>query len=260
MAGDAYLAIAFVDMRDCAGFHSRTRETLYRSLVACSELLRFCLRGELIGGVAVRDATAAIDDDPATTMAIKVGARCLALDPLSSQGIQAAIRSAIQASIVVHTILGGGDAEAAVAFYREAQRRVARQHYRTSVEVYASQTRHQSPFWRLRSDAVEKARPAVQAGSMASGAKVRLSDNALLTEMPVIEGDVIRRHATLTHPSLEQPVAWLGGVDLAPLLGMLACDRLVADVESDWSRRMAPEKAHEVLAWLLERGILVRAS
>ena len=72
------------------------------------------------------------------------------MDPLSSQGVQAAIRSGLQASTVAHTMLSGGDATAAMEFHRHAQHAAVAAHARFTSQIYAAQSVYASSFWQAR--------------------------------------------------------------------------------------------------------------
>ena len=258
VADGCYDVAVFLDMHDCAGLRRSTREALYRSRIEQSDLLRFCARGELTGALAVRDATCGMAEDVVSKSSIKIGDRALGMDPLSSQGLQAALRSALHAGAVIHTILSSGDADAALAFYRDSIQRAAASHRRTTQEIYASQSRHDSAFWRSRS--VEAKAGAQTPHTVADrNAAVRLCPRARVAEQPVVEGDVIARHPALSHPSLEHPVAWLSGVALTPLLRTLDVARAPAEILASWSGRVGPRAARRILDWLIDHGVVVGA-
>ena len=94
----------------------------------------------MIGSVAARDATPNVSRDPVGHDYIRVGEASIAIDPLSSQGIQTALLSAVQGSAAVHTILTAGyDPLPAVEFYRERQlppRRGTRSRRRVSIRRF----------------------------------------------------------------------------------------------------------------------------
>ena len=86
--------------------------------------------------IAICDASAFVDEDPFSEHEIKVGDAAIALDPLSSQGVQAALRSAVQGGAVVHTLLSGGDVGAALEFYRNAVTELAAHHQTIAAKYY----------------------------------------------------------------------------------------------------------------------------
>jgi flavin-dependent dehydrogenase len=255
----SYSVVAFLDAHRCAGLDKDTREALYRSVVLGSAFDDWTCGG-LLGGVAICDATSRADFNPMTTSSIKVGDRAFAMDPLSSQGVQAALRSALQASIAVHTVLSGGDTNAAIEFCRQAQQSAVVEHRRVLMDLYRQQHPYDTQFWRERSQFAEP--NAVRATAMAAFSLdtcLRLSPKAQIVALPVIDGMIIRRFPTLTHPALDRPVAWVGPVALGQILSSFTAGETVASVLRRWSSQISMEVARRTLAWLLQRRILVDA-
>ena len=95
---------AFVDMASCAG-QGRTAlmERLVR-LLRESELFGLALRNATPGRLRISDATPMATTRAVERDAIRVGDVAFVPDPLSSQGVQCALRSGVQAASVVHTI------------------------------------------------------------------------------------------------------------------------------------------------------------
>ena len=251
-----YMTIAFIDANAAKKRGGYDQAALYRRLMSASELLSPCLGRGILRHFQIRDATCRVDADCVGNRSIKVGDRSFAMDPISSQGIQAALRSALQAAAVVNTILRGGDAESALEFYRASQRHAGSRHRRLATDLYASQGRFDSAFWRVRST---DAGPAIQTKAVkysAEGGRLWLDAEATIKEVPVIEGEFVRRGRALCHPSMDEPVAWLGGVELAPLVAQFGAGDTEAEILERWDRRVPPLASREVLAWLLQRGIV----
>ena len=60
-------------------------------------------QGRIEGAVKACDASSRYAEEPVGPSFVKIGDAAFTLDPLSSQGVQSAIASALQASIVVNT-------------------------------------------------------------------------------------------------------------------------------------------------------------
>jgi hypothetical protein len=252
------IALAFVDMQRCRGLGRRGRQRLYRSLLAASKLFMRYRPTELLGEVELRDATWRADDQIVSTRYIKVGDRAFGMDPLSSQGIQAALRSGIQASAVVHTILSGGNAGAALRFYSESQRSAVAQHCRATSAAYADQKLYSSSFWQQRaSGAVSRLPQAAPVPLVTPETRLRLATDARVVDVPALDGDLICNRPALVHPALERPVAWFAGTATGAILGDFKDNLTASAVVSDWSRQMTPTAASDALSWLIERGIIV---
>jgi hypothetical protein len=86
---------------------------------------------------------------------------------------------------------------------------------------------------------------------------LRVSPLASIVTAPVLEGDVIRRRAALAHPSLDQPVAWLGGLALAPVIAAIDEPQSANRILELISRQSRGASTHQVLDWLTGHEILV---
>ncbi len=258
LPGSGYAATIFLDAERAAGSGAASRAASYRQLLAQSKLLKHLLRGEMLGPVRVRDATARISPDLIGPDFIRVGEAAVAIDPLSSQGIQDAVLSAIQASAAVHTILTGGDRAAALEFYRERRQAAATSSRRSAGRLYRGHG-EQNSFWTRRSSPAESPpadpAPQVRAGT-SPAAHLRVSPQLRLVDVPVLAGAQIRRERAMIHPHLERPVAYLGGVALAPLLDELDAASETEEIVSRWARRMPPDTARTIINWMWVVGIL----
>jgi flavin-dependent dehydrogenase len=260
LSHDSATAQVFIDPQSYTRRGAADCATLYRTLLDQSRLLREFLRGLSLADIRIHDATFRVDNETVTPNSIKVGDRAFAMDPLSSQGVQAAIRSGLQASAVIHTILRGADLEGALEFYRTTLQGAVKAHDRHASEVYASQALYASAFWQSRSSTrfLEEKKPAPSI-RISDNPELMLSQNARLVALPVIEGDEIRRRTALMHPGLERPVAWLGGVPLGTVLSAIGSKRPAASILAEWSGHATPAQAHALLDWMIAREILVNA-
>jgi flavin-dependent dehydrogenase len=253
-------ALVFVDPARCAGLDRGGRARLYHALLRRATLLAPCLTGTLVGDIRVRDATCRVADTRLQSeMRISIGDAALAMDPISSHGVTAAMRSGVQAGIIAHTILSGGDAEAALEFHRDTLLQATAVHRRAAGALYAGQALHRSAFWDARSTAppVPDAPPA-GAGLPPAHQSIRLSPSATTVTAPTIDGNVVRRRAAIIHPAIDRPVAWLAGIELAPALAALREARRVDAVLSEWTDTAGRAAAARALGWLMERGILLQ--
>jgi flavin-dependent dehydrogenase len=254
-----YVATIFLDSERVAGTAGANRAQLYRQLLSRSHLLKDLVQGDMIGPIRVRDATPRISPDPVGHDFIRVGEAAVAIDPLSSQGIQEAFLAAIQASAAVHTILTPGcDPTPALEFYRERRQTVAARSRLTAARFYRAHT-DRSSLWMRRSSAAEEAatdhRRQTRTGT-APPSGLRLSQALRIVEAPVLSGAFIRRAPALSHPCLERPVAYFGGVALAPLVEDAGGASTADQILLRWTRRMPPETARSIMDWMWTVGIL----
>jgi Tryptophan halogenase len=250
-----YGATIFLDSARIAGLTTTSRAELYRRLLARSTLLGGLENGEMLEPVSVRDATSGIGRDLIGYDFVRVGEAATAIDPLSSQGIQDAVLSAIQGSAAVHTILTA-DPAPALEFYRERRQNAAAHGRRTAARFYQTHA-GRSSFWRRRASTAEPApvgdeQPARAGHALPSA--LRISPAVQIIDAPLLCGALIRRARALSHPRLERPVAYFGGVELVPLFEHAS--GTPDQILSGWTRRMPLRTAKNILSWMWAVGIL----
>ena len=261
----SFNAMVFTDPDCCRRIArpGRGLESLYRSLLAGSSLLRDCLTGTLASKVTACDASSYVDDHPIDEHSIKVGESSFSIDPLSSQGVQAAITSGLQGSIAVHTILTRAEnSAAAIQFYRQRQREAVALHCNLSAHYY-SQARFSGTgaFWQKRSAAESKPHPVDSERSpiLFDDLRLSLSDAARFVTTPCITGNIITNIQALTHPKLERPVAYLKNIEASLLLDSIPQGGTVADITKAWSGHFSRGDSVETVNWLYRMGVLVPA-
>lgn len=267
LPGGTFNAMVFLDT-DRYRDRRRTgtsRESLYRELLARSTLLCGLLEGEFPAEVLACDATCRHDPEPAGADFIKLGEAAFAIDPLSSSGVQVAMRTAWVGSIAVHTLLARPEFEgmAAGRFYGQELEDSVRRHRAWATAYHAAARSREGAFWQRRSR--EKARPVppepVETFDVSDlERRVRLSEAATLAETPCILGDLIATRRALHHPRLERAVAYLGDIEVAPLLDALSGTATLRGLTTAWSARVPPRDAFAVAHWLIRHGILVPAA
>jgi flavin-dependent dehydrogenase len=266
LPGGEFNATVFIDSLNYREFVSRagSREACYESLIARSELLAECLRGVRIGPVRACDATQQCDEMPATPDTIKVGEAAFTIDPLSSQGVQAAIGSALHAGAVIHTILERpGDTELALGFYRMRQVESVELHRIAAGRFYREAARIKpGEFWSRRAidpspaelEAPRNGRPALSARL-----EIELAPEARFETIPTIQGDFIAPAVGVVLPGVSRPIVFLDEVAVAPLAEMIEGPVTVERVLDAWSQRMSPDRAVRVLRWLWDAGVVCQA-
>jgi flavin-dependent dehydrogenase len=236
----SFNAAVFVDMQPGAARR-------YRELLSASSLLSPCLEGSLEGSVMACDATPYEDDDPISEVHLRVGDASCAIDPLSSQGVQQALMSALQGAVALHTLIASpADGDAAIEFYRARQAGASAATARTCARLYREQRFSAAPFWFARAGPAEDQTRAPQRGSpLPPDRPLSLAAATRIVDMPILDGDRIRRVASVHHPALAQPAAFLGRVALAPLARQLD-GRTAAQL--GWSG--------PVLDWFWQNGLM----
>jgi flavin-dependent dehydrogenase len=268
----SYNTLVFVDVR-----HFRTAGTLslterFLQLLRCSSLAAACRDAERVGPVRATDATPYLDGRSVTSSSIKVGEAALAVDPISSSGVQKAIQSALAGAVVANTLLKSPAAsEAALRFYQANLADASERHCRWAASHYgAVAARGAGSFWveravwgdraaRLEWVPPELPGTPVSAQSMAA-LRVTISRQLEFVELPCIEGDFVTIKSALRHPNLESPVAYLGDWELAPLLRRLPPGSTPLQLAQSWSSRISLSAGLAIAGWLIKHGILVEGT
>lgn len=268
LPGGEFNATVFIDSSKYrqAAFRYTSRDACYESLIARSDLLAGCLRGGMrLGPVRVCDATQRRDETPVTTDAIKVGEAAFSIDPLSSQGVQTAIGSALHAAAVIHTILERpGDTELARGFYRTRQLESVEVHRVAAGKFYAEAGRTRpGEFWSKR--AIDPRRATAETAidvrpALSAHVKINLAPDVRFESVATIQNDFVVPSMGVVVPGVTRPIVFLDEVAVAPLAAMIEGPVTVERLLNDWSHRMSPDRAIQVLRWLLDAGVVCRAS
>ncbi|WP_424886977.1 flavin-dependent monooxygenase QhpG [Streptomyces sp. XH2] len=257
LPGGNYRAMAFTDPERLrrSGVRKTSLESHFRSLLAGSELFGGLARERPRDLVRVCDATSYFHPDPAGEDHLSIGEAAFAIDPLSSSGVEKALQSAMSGAVTVHTLLSeNGDRTAALAYYRDSQRHSAEQHVKWAGGHYGEHRPHQgNAFWRRRAlppPATTSAPASPTDLAHLMHRRLRLTPAAQLVSTPCVVGDQVSFRPALSHPTLARPVAYLGGLALAPLAESLSGEHTLAETLRAWSRTMPPERAMAIARWL----------
>jgi flavin-dependent dehydrogenase len=241
---------------------------VYQHLLTQSELLAACVDGKPDGPARVCDATCYFDRHPLERDVIKVGEALFSIDPLSSQGVQAALGTALHAAAVVNTALRRPEnRKIADRFYRERQQEAVTVHRSMAAHLY-SQVARQRPaqFWldRARDEDIEESvtdAPPRTAGMPPIGRKrLQLATEAQILPVPCIDGDFIVERQALVQRALDRPMVFLGDVAVAPLLHPLRTPLTVDETLQAWSRNLPRRKMLPILNWFWENGVITEVS
>jgi flavin-dependent dehydrogenase len=233
-------------------------ESRFRALLARSRRLAGAGGAPLTAGVRAFDATCYASVRVTGEGFVRVGEAAAALDPLSSSGIERAMRSALVAAALVHTTLvRPDDAALARRFFADREREAAERHAAWAGSSYASVARfHDRSFWRTRARPSLDPSPVVAAPPIREFDEVMLSPEARVMEEACLVGDVIEPRLAVHHPALARPVAFVDGVEIARLLQVLEGRIGLSTLVERWQAMVDPNRARRVADWLLRHGIL----
>ncbi len=249
--------LVFVDVARLGGLTGAHLAAWYRAEVMASRIIA-AATAELDSDVRAAEATPFLDADPVDEWQIKVGDAACALDPLSSSGVQKAIQSAVAGALVVHTILRRpGSGNEAIRFYQESLARTARRHATWSANHYAeAMAAHSGDFWIARSAGAEPLVDELELAPPPADATLGLSADVRITEEPCLVGDFVETRAAVHHPRLEDPVVFVGGVELAPTLARLSRPLPATEIVRALAKGLPGDRAVALTSWLYRNGLL----
>ena len=239
---------------------ANAKKEQYLNLIHRSKLLSPRLREGACGEVCACDATSFLDEKIVTPDSIKVGDAALTIDPLSSQGVQTAIGTAIHGAIVINTILDRpGETETAMDFYRRRVVDSAQFHAHTAAQQYWEQwTISPSSFWRKRAtlDAAPEGRTSTGLTSLDQpvcvSRRATFTPVATATEKYVVESDGVVLDGEI--------FCRLGEHSVSGLLSQISDTMPAREVLRNWSQQMPAGTALRILEFAWERGLLEGAS
>jgi flavin-dependent dehydrogenase len=242
-------ATVFVDTENAKKEH-------YLNLIHQSNLLSPRLRSGACGEIHACDATSFLSKEVVASDSIRVGDAAVTIDPLSSQGVQTAIGTALHAAIVINTILDRpGESEMAMDFYRRRLADSAQFHAHTAAQQYREEWAiSPTPFW-------ERRIAAHGAWERRSSAKLTTLDQPLcvsprVTFVPVAtatENYVVASDGMMLDGEV---FCRLGEHSVSKLLSQIADTMLAREVLQRWSQQMPTSTAIGVLEWAWGHGLL----
>jgi flavin-dependent dehydrogenase len=258
-----YNTLVFLDPHDLRQLPG-TLDARFHALLSTSALLPSGSNARLVSKVHVTDATSYLDEQCVSADSIKVGDAALAIDPLSSSGVQKAIQTALAGSVAVNTLLKRPESRAlAQRFYRENLGESCARHQAWARGDYARVAAvRNARFWRERAagpPASEAAPPEI-APAMPPEAGIQLSPEARFVDIPCIVDRFIEARQAVCAPSLNAPVAFLGEQELVPLLECVRPGMSTLELLQAWRPRVPSSTGLAIQRWLVRRNLLVPAT
>lgn len=246
-----------------------TLDDRLRGLLGPTTLLRGVRGATLRGPARAVDATPYVHEDCVGQRHIRIGDAALALDPLSSSGVQKAIQTALSGAIVANTLLrqpaAGG---AAVRFYRDSIRETAARHRAWATSHYATAAASRpDPFWTTRAVDPDPTAPAsrddlgdVFRDVPGDDVPVQVSADCQWEDVPCLGAHFVELKSALRHRGVDGSLAYLGGHQLAPLLRHVPAGVTPRQLAQTWSGSIPIGTGLSIARWLAARGVLERCA
>lgn len=258
-------------------------EARLHAACAASRLLRAAAGLPLLGAVQMCSATPYLALDSWQDGSLKLGDAAFALDPVSSSGVEKAMRFSLQAAVALHTVLSDEDPGShalARRFFEGRLVEACARHAHWTAAYYGQAWCADQPFWqeRTRHEAIgdSAVRPELLTSLSAERARLagyqppelkplaalnparplRLHGGAAIVELPCVVDDRVCLQLALDHPHLERPLAFLENEALFPHLARLVQPLPLPQLLQMLSAGMPGHKAHRIVGWLWQRGLL----
>ena len=286
--GDRYRLMAFADAESVKGkdlavtfLRMLCKGRLFESVVEMNSDLR----------VQTCAVNAYVHARPWQQQFIKVGEAAFTLDPLSSTGMELAMRFSLQAAMAVHTLLRYQEPEVAQAFYESKLIDAVANHNFWTAAYYAqsSQANEQKPFWIKRrnfrignitssdnftrllhyklnqSPNTHETRqvPSLPIGSLIRflwDKPIKLSHEIGYSSEFVVANDRVERKPALSHPGLPKPVVYLEGIELPLLISSLRSGMTYGAAIELWRTHNSFEDIKRVVTFLWGLGLFVESN
>ncbi len=266
-ARDKAVVSVFCDPRHVKSEKHENLQAHYEHLLQQFPLLQPHKMGQQCTETKACDASSYHSADPISNQHIRVGDACISVDPLSSQGVHLALLSALQAAVVVHTILKKPEnTELAKQFFNiRMTERIKQFQEKTRNEYSRISIVRPEAFWHERGGNTKVVEPSITLPPTLSEPaqphiQVQLSPDTQIEKSPVLDGVFVEEQQVLKHPNIDEAVAYLDGVNLIALLSVLPQKLSYAAIPSLWEKQIAPSQGQKITSWLWEKRILIEAN
>jgi flavin-dependent dehydrogenase len=220
---------------------------------------------------------------------IKLGDAAFSLDPISSSGVEKAMRFSLAAVVAIHTILSNSSHAyntLAKDFFQERLLETSARHSYWTRSYYAQTWCQEKEFWQLRSQKMESFfsleknapgnhkeiidgfkkqiaylenynPPALKPLSQLDMTRLLCLDAGTnFVETHCVIDNQVKIQRAVNHSAIERPVAYLEGEPLLPHLDLLKQPQTLSSLLTTLSHKMTAEKAQKITAWLWQNGII----
>jgi flavin-dependent dehydrogenase len=249
-----YVTTVFQDPREAKREGRALNERVNRAVLEAGAL-RGASRLVLLDLIGASDATPQMKSAYDEHNFFRVGDAVLTVDPLSSSGVQAAIQSAIDTTLAIHTLLCDPMATklAETFLNRRLERRRARHAAWAAAFYREGAGRFSDVFWMERAATAVNDMADAGAGVLAPlplpDQPVALNSAVRIEPEPCAIGDLIELRGAVNHPSLVDPVVFVEGIEISSLLAQVAAGSKARSVVRDWSGRVGEDAAVRIFSW-----------
>jgi flavin-dependent dehydrogenase len=205
------------------------------------------------------NASSYYDKCPITENYIKIGDAAYTTDPISSQGVIKAIKNAVHASRVVHTILNRPEAaNLALSYYNQMLQHNIQKHQQWMYHFYSSQTIFDTPFWQQYKDK-DKTFPhttPLSPPSLSANDSLCIHPDLCFAEIPVLGQKYIETKTGVYFQPTDEPFVFVENIQIALLLKEIH-NRPVQEIVNFLYRKYPSLNPINLLGYLIKHRLLI---
>ncbi|SCB52348.1 Dehydrogenase (flavoprotein) [Bradyrhizobium yuanmingense] len=254
-------AAVFFDPRASKLARGQPISDVYRWLLKRSRLLGHILEAEMGTAVAC-DASSRYVNDPIELDLLRVGEAAISLDPLSSQGVQMALTSALQAAVVINTWLRQpSHLAAANTFYRDRHYEAIQRSFDNTRANYSEAARRfGTEFWRCRSGSEDRASAETTLRTPIPlpppSVRLELAKGVRIDRTAVVRDELAEFAPAIVMTGSARPVSYVDGVPVGELALRIAPGISGVELVRAWSEVLGKSAAIKALAWMWQAGVI----
>ena len=232
-----------------------TVDEFYNDAISKSTFSADILNNGTQGKITVCDATPYYDDNVISEHFIKIGDSAYTMDPISSQGVQKAIKSGVQGAIVVNSILKKNNAATAIKYYKNLITAEVKKNKRWSSDFYNEQSLFgNSSFWKSRKKITQPIIPNERI-ALRKEDILQLNTKGAFLLVPILEADEVTEIEGFFIEGNDEPYVFIENIHIAPLLRAIHLKTLqeCIRITSEYIQNQNPMK---LIQWLLYQDIL----
>ncbi len=227
----------------------------YNNTISKSTFSAEILNNGTQGEITVCDATPYYDSTVISEHFIKIGDAAYTMDPISSQGVQKAIKSGVQGAIVVNSILKKNNAPIAISYYKNLIAAEVKKNKRWSSEFYSEQSLFRnSTFWESRKKITRPSIPNERI-SLRKDTILQLNKKGTFVMVPILEADEVTEIEGFVIEGHDEPYVFIEAIHIAPLLKGMHLKTLQECIRIT-SKYIQNQNPIKLIEWLLYQNIL----
>jgi flavin-dependent dehydrogenase len=227
----------------------------YTKVISQSTFSTDILNNGTQGEITVCDATPYYDSNVISEHFIKIGDAAYTMDPISSQGVQKAIKSGVQGAIVVNSILKKNKASIAISYYKNLIAAEVKKNKRWSSDFYNEQSLFRnSPFWESRKKVTQ---PSIsnERISLRKDTILELNKKGDFLMVPILESDEVTELEGFVIEGHDEPYVFIETIHIVPLLKAMHLKTLQECIKMT-SESVKNQNPIKLMEWLLYQGVL----